>query len=203
MSPATENPSDGDATVPYVDELDRPAPSRRGWLYFTLIAVGVVVVAWIYVLFFYRPALLIDEIADPTFAEHAEKVCAASRVTLDELPFANLARTADERADNLAESNIVLREMIADIREFAPEAPKRRLEENTRRTDPEAIHEWLDDWSTYISDREQYVDNLREDPRARFLESPKGDGPKGITRAIDGYAQVNRMESCMTLQDVS
>lgn len=202
MSPAADTSSDEDV-VPYTDDLDKPNSKGRGWLYFTLSAIAILVVAWLYVLFFYRPALLIDEIADKKFPHQAEKICAASRVALDELPFPNLAKSAAERADNLAESNLILRVMIADLREIAPDAPKRDLTEDAKRTDPEAIQEWLDDWGTYISDREQYVDSLRKDPRARFLESPKGDGPKGITRAIDGYAQVNEMNSCTTLQDVS
>ncbi|MGB3410956.1 MAG: hypothetical protein WBA45_07125 [Microthrixaceae bacterium] len=177
-----------------MDELDAPRPKRRGWLYITLTALGLLCVVWLYILFFYHPESLIDELSDKTFPTEAEKICAASRVTLDELPFASLAKTADERADNLAESNVVLREMIADLRPIAPKTPA---------DESEAVNEWLDDWSVYIGNREQYVDNLHKDPKARFLESPKGDGTKGITRAIDGFAQVNRMNSCTTLMDVS
>ncbi len=67
----------------------------------------------------------------------------------------------------------------------------------------EGTAEWLDDWRTYISNREDYVVALREDPEARFLEDPKGGPSKGITRAIDSFAEVNRMDSCTTLGDVS
>ena len=63
--------------------------------------------------------------------------------------------------------------------------------------------EWLDDWTTYIGNRQRYVENLRVDDEARFLETTKGSDTKGITRAINSFAQVNRMDSCETPADLS
>ncbi|MEI2700204.1 MAG: hypothetical protein V9E94_18420 [Microthrixaceae bacterium] len=47
------------------------------------------------------------------------------------------------------------------------------------------------------------MEELRIDDDARFLETVKGSDTKGISRAINSFAQVNRMESCMTPGDVS
>ncbi|MEZ5238114.1 MAG: hypothetical protein R2716_03935 [Microthrixaceae bacterium] len=52
----------------------------------------------------------------------------------------------------------------------------------------------------HLGDREDYAAALRADPEARFTETPKGS--KQISRAIDSYAQVNRMPSCGTPGDV-
>ena len=109
-------------------------------------------------------------------------------------------------------SNIVLRSMIADLRAVAPVPPAdlRQLpseelssEQQEELAAAEGIGEWLDDWSTYIGDREDYVQNLRVDDDARFLETTKGSDTRGITRAINSFAQVNRMTSCETPADLS
>ena len=65
------------------------------------------------------------------------------------------------------------------------------------------VVDWVDDWGTYLQDREEYVENLRVDDDARFLETAKGSDTKGITRAINSFAQVNKMTSCVTPGDLS
>ena len=160
----------------------------------TLLAVAVLLGSWVYVLFFYDPGLLIDELADRTFPTAAEQVCAAAKAEFDQLQPADQARNAQERADVVAESNDILTRMVADLRPLAPTSPEQVAS---------GVDEWLDDWETYIGDRRLYVEELRIDDEARFLETVKGSDTKGISRAINSFAQVNRMESCMTPGDVS
>jgi hypothetical protein len=161
---------------------------------FTLIAILTLMGGWFYLLVFYDPGLMIDELADQAFPTQAEKICAASQAQVEKLPLANLAVSPAERAENVDKSNIILRKMIEDLRPIAPEQPSEVAK---------GVNEWLDDWDTYIGNREDYAENLRTDPEARFLESTKGSSTKGITRAINGFAQVNRMESCSTPADLS
>ena len=175
------------------DDPDAPSRSRVA-LVATLVAVAVLFGGWVYVLFLYDPGLMIDELADRTFPEAAEQVCAAAREQLDELPTADLATSASDRADGVARSNVILSQMIADLRPLAPTEPA---------SVADGVDEWLDDWTTYIGNRERYVENLRVDDDARFLETTKGSDTKGITRAINSFAQVNRMESCTTPADLS
>jgi hypothetical protein len=169
-------------------------PRRRVAVIATLVAVAVLLTGWVYVLFVYDPGLMIDELADRTFPTQAEQVCAAARAELDALPRAEVAQSADERADVVARSNLVLSQMLAELRPLTPtESP----------VGNEAVGEWLDDWETYLGDRESYVENLQVDDEARFLETTKGSDTRGITRAINAFAQVNRMESCTTPADLS
>lgn len=173
---------------------DRPEGRRRLVLAVTLAAVSALVGAWIYVLFIYDPGLLIDELADRRFPTEAEQICAGYRAQIAQLPPADVARSAAERAEDVAASNVLLSSMIDDLEPIAPTSPP-----DVR----DGVREWLGDWRTYIGNRQDYADALRVDPEARFLEDPKGGPSKGITRAIDSFAQVNRMDSCTTLGDVS
>ena len=146
---------------------------------------------WIWMLFFYDPGLLIDELEDRTFPTAAEEICAAALEEIDELPPAEVTFDPLERAAVIDEANDILAVMLSQLAPLAPTEPPEAAE---------AVEEWLDDWSTYLGDRQEYADALRDDPEARFTESPKG--PKQISRAIDSYAQVNRMTSCETPGDV-
>ncbi|HRW42779.1 MAG TPA: hypothetical protein P5193_14600 [Microthrixaceae bacterium] len=62
------------------------------------------------------------------------------------------------------------------------------------------IQQWVEDWNTYIGDRDDYADQLRDDPDTRFTESLKSN--RQISRAIDAFAMVNRMDSCAVPGDV-
>lgn len=180
--------------VPFVDPLDEGPNKGRRTLIIVTVAVAAVAITWLYIIFGYKPKLMIDELADPTFPRQAEQVCAAAKDQLAELPFASQARNATERAEWVDQSNRILSGMIDDLEPIVPREPR-----NVR----EGVEEWLTDWRTYIADRESYVQRLRKDPRARFLETAKGGPSKGITRAITAFAQVNRMESCSTPADLS
>jgi hypothetical protein len=181
-------------------------PRRRVAVIATLVGVAVLVSGWVYVLFVYDPGLMIDELADRRFPTQAEQVCAAAKAELDELPPAEAAQNADERADVVARSNVVLARMLADLRPLVPQSPDpsdTSPEAREQRRVNDGIHEWIDDWGTYLGNREDYVENLHADDDARFLESTKGSDTRGITRAINGFAEVNRMESCTTPADLS
>ena len=168
-------------------------PPRRTGFYLTLAAVLAIVGAWVYVLFIYEPHIK-DELEDRAFPTQAEQVCAAAVEQLERLEPANLAASAEDRASTVEQSNVILREMVADLRPLVPTEPQNVTD---------GVNEWLDDWETYIDNREQYAAGLREDPDTRFLESTKGTATKGITRAINGFTEVNEMESCSTPADLS
>ncbi|MFN7149412.1 MAG: hypothetical protein ACK4V6_08010 [Microthrixaceae bacterium] len=181
-------------------------PRRRVAVIATLVGVAVLVSGWVYVLFVYDPGLMIDELADRTFPTQAEQVCAAARAELAELPPAEAAQSADERADVVARSNLVFAQMLADLGPLVPEGPDPSDTTPAAREERKVnkgIQEWVDDWGTYLGNRVAYVENLRVDDDARFLESTKGSDTRGITRAINAFAEVNRMESCTTPADLS
>jgi len=187
-----------------------PAPRYRVAMWFTLAAVLVLTGSWVYVLFFYDPGLLIDELPDRTFPDAAEEVCARAVSEFSALPLANESDSADDRAETLATSNLIFARMVDELHPLVADAQTLYLEDTEKRFTKEesqgyakGIGDWVDDWGTYLEDREEYVERLRVDDDARFLETAKGSDTKGITRAINSFAQVNAMMSCVTPGDVS
>jgi hypothetical protein len=134
---------------------------------------------------------MIDELADRTFPTAAEQICAASQSQIDALPASNTSATASDRADVVDQANVDLRRMIEQLRAQVP------ADQGQVTT---GVNDWLNDWSTYIDDRQAYADGLRVSADTRFTESVKAN--RQISRAIDSFAQVNRMTSCMTPGDV-
>ena len=60
---------------------------------------------------------------------------------------------------------------------------------------------WLDDWETYIGDRERYADALAEGDEAELLVTARATGGQ-ITETIDHFAEINNMEDCAVPLDV-
>jgi len=195
MTTSTDSPMPGPPDDAPRFAIDESEPPRRSVAFaITLAAVTVLIGAWVYVLFIYDPGLMIDELADKTFPTQAEQVCAATVEQLSLLPMAQLATSADDRAETVTRSNVLLRDMVERLRPLAPTQPPKVAA---------GVNEWIDDWETYLGDREQYAESLAADPETRFLETTKGTSTKGITRAINGFAEVNEMTSCVTPGDLS
>ncbi|MFZ4519728.1 MAG: hypothetical protein ACOYOP_15170 [Microthrixaceae bacterium] len=174
------------------DPAPPPRSARRtiGW-----VAAGTFIAAtfgmWLFAFFIYDPGLKVDELADRTFPKAAEPICAAAEARLDRLPPANTAKDAVERADVVDQADEILRSMLDQLRTVAPTGSDRVSR---------GINMWIDDWETYLQDRVDYAAQLRQDPDTRFTETVKAN--RQISRAIDGFAEVNRMESCTTPGDV-
>jgi hypothetical protein len=171
---------------------DERSPRRRRiavtlGLVFAVATFGL----WIYAIFFYDPGLMIDELADRTFPNAAEQVCAAAAAQLDELPAANLSPTPADRAVVVHGADAILASMVDDLETIVPTADTRV---------DKGIAEWVSDWRDHVADREAYATKLETDPDARFEERTKGT--KQLSKAIDSFAAVNRMQSCETPGDV-
>lgn len=131
-----------------------------------------------------------DTLQDSAYAAKAEALCAPRREVVDALPPAPAARDPQERAGVLSEANVTLRAMVADLRTIEPDNP----------TDAAIVTKWLQDWDTYLGDREAYAGVLATGTDARFiLTSPDGEI---YTKSMDNLATVNDMLSCGTPGDV-
>jgi hypothetical protein len=161
------------------------------------LVVVALVTMWIYVLYLaFGPGRQapIDRLADPAFAAAGERRCAAALDVVGKLPFADESPTATARADVIDQANAAFAAMLDDLDRLAvrevPAGDQRR-----RAT------EWIADWRTYLSDRQDYADRLRTDPGARLLVSPKAGQSAQVTEWIDEFAKANRMPSCVTPGD--
>jgi hypothetical protein len=170
---------------------DRPTGRRRFWLAMAATFTALTFGLYIYAFFFYDPGLLIDELPSRAFPDAAEKVCAQAQAKLEDLPISTSSRTAAERADVVDQANAILRDMVAQLEPLVPQGQGKITT---------GVQEWVTDWGHYVDDRQAYADGLRRDPDTRFVERRKAN--RQISLAIDSFAQVNRMDSCVTPGDV-
>ena len=167
-----------------------PRPSRVGRTLAT-VAVLLMVAMWGYVLYLaFGPgrADSPDQLDDPGFAVAAQVRCDQALDHIAELQPASQAPDATARAATLDEANADLADMLADLEAIRPDGE-----------DGVLVGRWLVDWHTYLRDREDYADRLREDEDARLLVSPK----KGqqVTEFLDQFAKDNDMPACSTPSD--
>lgn len=153
----------------------------------------VLVAMWagIFLGFFDRTAP--GTMSDHAFSQQAQPICAATKQQLAALPKAFETTNHVDRANVVAQTNVDLRAMIEQLRAIAPTADR----------DGRMAQEWLNDWSTYIGNREDYASRLRDDETARFYETTKSSSTEQISQPIDRFAYVNDMDSCDTPGDMA
>lgn len=156
------------------------------------LVVLAMVAMWVYALGPWARQDPPGRLDDPAFTVEAEPVCAATDDALSELPQAYETETPEARADAVDQTNVLLAAMVTDLRTFAP----------TTGEDGRRVNQWLDDWQTYIGDRNELADELHKGRDARLHETAKADNH--ISEAIDFFAvTANDMPSCTTPHDLS
>jgi hypothetical protein len=167
---------------------------KWGWTPGRIVAsVLLLVVAgfWVWAFSPFAPNEHPDELDDPAFAEAARPLCEAASDALDALPKAHLIDTALERADLIDEGTTIYRDLVAQLRETAPDPST---------PDGDVVHRWLDDYEIYLSDRDRYAAKFRAGVDEAFEVTVKGEGQ--ITDPIDAFTIGNRIADCATPQDV-
>ena len=183
-------PWHGNWTVPDPTAHAGPVHRPRLGTLLALMAVVAMVALWVYLFAFADPGVP-DRLDDPAFGESAQEVCAAARQDIDGLPPAQQARTPQERAETVAEANQVLLVMLDDLGALAPDDGE----------DAELVGRWLDDWDTYVGDRQEYVQALQAGEDAELLVTPQVEGGGQITETIDHFARINDMVDCQVPLD--
>jgi hypothetical protein len=153
------------------------------------VIVAVLAVMWIYLFAFGNDYHGPGWLKDRTFPPVAEKICNRTDDYISRLPAASQSKSATARADTIDLANARLRQMQSDLRDAVPHTSQAKY-----------INEWLDDWTTFIHDRQSYADHLRQNPDAEFLVTPK-DGTQ-LSESLDNFADVNNMAGCDTPHDV-
>jgi hypothetical protein len=162
-----------------------------------LVVVAGLVSMWgyvVYLAFWEGRQPPIDRIDDPAFARAAEDRCAEAVDRVAELPAAQESTDPEERAAVLDEANATFAVMLDDLDDLVTLVPAGDERDNAT--------EWLADWRTFLSDREDFADRLRTDGAdARMLVSEKEGEGRHITEWIDEFAKANRMSSCASPMD--
>lgn len=164
---------------------------RRTAQVLAIAAVLLIAGLWAFALFWPHPTTPPGRLDDPTFAQGAAEVCAATAAEIAQLPAAFTTPDPAERAAVVDRSVVLLSGMLDRLATLAPGATT---------NDGAMVAEWLGDWRTYVADRQSYATRLRTDPSARFYESMKGSGQ--VSRPIDFFATANRIDDCATPADL-
>lgn len=131
-----------------------------------------------------------DLLDQPTFALAAGPICDAAMTEYDTLPRPIDAIDHIDRAHQIQASNVVLAQMVNEL-EAATAGSAR---------DIDIIGEWITDWRTFITDRDEYASRSRLDPDARFyLTSVEGER---LERRIPRFATTNGIDSCGSPNDI-
>jgi hypothetical protein len=186
---AIDDPRPSDASA-----APQPSAEPRERFFTLGRTVGTVIVAllavmWIYLFVFgndyHGPGWLTNRSYPPV----AEKICNRTETYISRLPAASQSKNSVQRADTIDRANTRLRLMQSELRAAVPHTSQAKY-----------INEWLDDWTTFIQDRQSYADHLRQTPKAEFLVTPK-DGTQ-LSESLDNFSDVNNMAGCETPHDV-
>lgn len=157
----------------------------------SLVLVGCIIAFWIWAFSPLAPRGHPDELDDSAFSELAEVQCAASLLDLNAVPGARNAADLADRAQQIEQTSAILSIMVADLAEQVPAGPSR---------DADLVERWLRDWDIYIGDRLRYANQFSQGIDTAF-EVTAIDGDQ-VTSALDLFATINRMPSCIAPGDV-
>ena len=180
---------DNDSTVSD-DEVEPLSFRARTARVLALLAVLVIAGLWGWALFFPPSETPPATLKDRSFPEAAEAICTNAAGQVSQFPKAYATPNPIERADVVANSDVILYAMLDQLNAVA--LPSDANEASN-------ITEWLGDWRTYVGDREAYAAALRSDPDARFYVSVKER--QQISKPIDFFATMNKMYNCVTPDD--
>ena len=171
------------------EDVSRRSGSRIGW-WFAIAASLAMIGMWVYVLPREGSVKPAAWLTDRRFPTAAEPVCRRAMAELDRLTPARDSRTATDRAVVVDQGTAILRTMQRDLRPLVPAGGERA----------KFIEQWIDDWTAYLGDRTDYANALRKSSQAEFLETVRYGTQ--LSKSIDNFATVNKMDDCATPGDV-
>lgn len=180
------------AAPPATDDDTEP---RSRWTVVGRVAVVVLAISltamWIFA--FFGDHGVPGRLENPSFPAVAEPVCAAAHARIELLPLPNQTPTAGERADVVDQASDELDAMLVQLRALVPQGV----------AETEAETQWIEDWQVYVQDRRDYTAQLRVDPMTRFAVTQSDRDRRQVTSALDRFATINGMPSCVIPDDVS
>lgn len=162
---------------------------------FVLGAICTAIAAmWVYA-FGFAPRESANRIKDATWQERAEAICAATSEARAQL--ANLSKidakdsaALAQRAELVETATNALATMLDEIEKIPPADAKGRA----------IVPMWLAEYRTYISDRRDYVAQLRKGSITVFAESMVEGVP--ISERLSKFARENDAPSCQPPLDL-
>lgn len=170
-------------------------PHRR-WVraLLTVICVGFAAF-WIWALFFASKES-VNRIGDGDWSERAQTICERAndeRIELADFTRidGNEASLLSRRADIVDDATSILDRMLDDLMAVEPSDDK----------GAEIVPQWIDDYRTYLQDRRNYTERLRNGENKPFIETAVEGIP--ISEKLETFAGDNDMDACAPPRDLS
>ena len=178
------------ADEPFAPPKQRSAATLIGRIAAASVALGLAAM-WIYALWGYSGVP--GKMDDLSFSHTAQPICQAARDSIDTLPKAHTTPDAQVRAGVVDQATDQLATMLDELERHVPaNQPERDM-----------VASWLGDWRTYLNDRREYTQQLRQDPMTRFAVTQSERDKSQITGALDRFARINEMAACKIPDDLS
>ena len=150
---------------------------------------------WVYA-FVFSPREAVNKIADASWQDRTEKICADANIARSALADYRLVAPGDShglatRADIVDKATAIIEQMLEEIERQSPTDAKGQA----------LVPLWLADYHTYIEDRYAYTAQLRAGDDAPFSETMIEGLP--LSEKISTFAADNRMPSCKAPIDLS
>jgi len=168
---------------------------RAGWTVgrvVTFVLFLCIVGFWVWAFSPLAPSGHPDRLDAETFAQASEPLCAAALADVTAtVPLATDAPDIFTRADDIRTATDIYLDMVDDLTAIAPAAGTR---------DGDLVRAWLTDWRTFLDDRYAQADRFANGIDEAFVVTVRGG--RQVTSAIDVFADVNDMPSCVAALDV-
>jgi len=170
--------------------------STRGVLKPFLVVVCVAIAAmWVYA-FGFSSKESVNKIEDSLWQQKSELFCAQAETVRMSLAD---TRKIEDSGPNALEERAVIVDKATDTLELAIDQISRL--KITGEKGSVIAPRWIDDYRTYISDRREYADLLRQRINRPFAETQIEGLP--LSEKISTFAADNRMPSCKAPVDLS
>lgn len=163
------------------------------------LVVIAIVAMWLWI-YLYAPRDNPDRLQNRSFPTAAEAICAPIQTAINALPTGRDVDTVAQRLEQIVAGTELTETMLKELKEASSQHVSNQDE--WRR-----VNAWFADWDAYLKDRRRHVDNLEplgEEATGKDLWFTLDDRAEGgvYTERIDGFANVNDMESCHTPLDL-
>lgn len=178
------------------DEPTVDAPAQRTLVGNIGRALAVAVVAssflvWIYAYSGAAERDAPDLLADETFGQRAELICAAATSDIQAMPNALEATDGADRGRQIVATTARYEQMLDELDALVGGDAR----------DVEIASGWLADWRVMVQDRYRYAEAITADDQAQFYVSDVGVAER-LDRRLTRLANTNSMPSCAAPTDL-
>ncbi|MEM9132109.1 MAG: hypothetical protein AAF962_24700 [Actinomycetota bacterium] len=177
------------------DDEERRRPTLLGNIGrgLTILVVASSFLVWVYAYSGAAERDAPDRLADETWGDRAEMICAEAVEDIEAMPGALDAVDGPDRARQVEATNVRYEAMLEELDALS-------VADNDPR-DVEISTGWIADWRVLIEDRYTYAEGIAVDDQTQFFITDTGVAER-LDRRVTRLANTNDMPSCAAPTDL-